>query len=175
MAKKILLVTALFFFSCSKHESFVPVYSVPPEFQGIIETFIKEAAKRGHTIVINNLIVKYDSTLSIPFCGEANTSSPDNNIQKVITLNPQLHCWNNDLELETLIFHELGHCTLGRSHTSELLPNGDPKSIMIPDNISLYSPCVYAINDSCIDVSFKRTYYIDELFDTKTPIPEWAK
>lgn len=34
---------------------------------------------------------------------------------------------------EQLMFHELGHCVLGRGHDTELHPDGRPMSIMFPN------------------------------------------
>ena len=48
--------------------------------------------------------------------------------------------------------------------------------MMVKDNIDIYSPCIYAIGgtNDCSNI-FKRTYYLDELFNEATPIPDWAK
>src|SRR5262249_422047 len=140
----------------------------------IVDNFIHEASLRGHDITIKYLIIKYDSTLASIRCAQSNLISTDPDIQKVISINSNVQCWNNDAELETLIFHELGHCVLGRGHDNELMPNHDPRSIMIPDNLNLYSPCAYPIV-GCTNNSFKRSYYIDELFDENTAVPDWAK
>lgn len=171
---------ALFFFTflllvdCKQEEDFKPVYDVPEEFQPHIDSFIKEASIRGHSIEIVNLIISYDVKIEIPYCGVCNSSSKDPRIQKVITINPNLQCGYDPLETENFIFHELGHCVLGRLHNSELLPNGDPKSIMIEGNLNLYSPCIYQINEDPCDNTFKRKYYLDELFDEGAPIPDWG-
>jgi len=176
MIKSILFVSVFALaLSCSKHNNFVPVYQVPVELQPYIDSFVKEAANRGHSIVITNLIVQYDTISDGPLCGSCNSLDLNAPIQKVITINTNLPCWNNSTELETLIFHELGHCILGRKHTLVLLPNGDPKSIMTPSNLMIYSPCIYPIGNQPCDNFFKRTYYIDELFNEKTPVPAWGE
>ncbi|MEP7320203.1 MAG: hypothetical protein ABI921_15710 [Panacibacter sp.] len=100
--------------------------------------------------------------------------STQNNVQKIISINPRIKCWQNSLQLETLIFHEMGHCMLGREHDTNLMPRGYAKSIMYPNDITLYSPCVYPIGDSCNQL-YRRAYYVDELFDTSTPLPDWGK
>lgn len=64
---------------------------------------------------------------------------------------------------ERLVFHELGHAILKRSHDNTLLPNGDYKTLM---NSSGYQ--VYDKDDE------KRAYYIAELFNPHEPVPEWA-
>jgi len=177
MLRKILLAGFIvILFGCSKHNSKPDlVYDVPDEFGYIVNNFIHEAALRGHNITIKYLIIRYDSTLDNSFCAQSNVISTDPDIQKIISVNSNVQCWTNDAELETLIFHELGHCVLGRTHDDELMPNHDPRSIMIENNLNLYSPCAYPLGGSCQDNSFKRSYYLSELFDKNTPIPDWAK
>ena len=174
MFRKAFVVCIIIMLGCHKNDDFVPVYNVPAEFESYVQSFIAEAASRGHTITINNLIIQYDASLSLQYCAKSNVISAENNIQKIISVNANIKCWQNDKQLETLIFHELGHCILGRDHDISLLPNGDPKSIMYPDNITMYSPCIYPIGDSC-DQLYKRIYYMDELFDAAIPVPDWAK
>ena len=41
------------------------------------------------------------------------------------------------------------------------------------DDLTLYSPCAYPIDDSCNQL-YKRDYYLDELFDPATPVPGWG-
>jgi hypothetical protein len=172
--KKILLICSLVTLGCKKQNNHPWTYSVPAEYQSYISSFIQEAAIRGHTYNINNLIIQYNSTLPPEFCAQSNVISSENNVQKIIFINPMIQCWQNDLQLETLIFHELGHCILGRSHDSTYMPKGDPKSIMIKNDITVYSPCIYPIGDSC-NKQYRRAYYLDELFDPNTPIPSWGK
>lgn len=169
-------IVILLLAGCSEKSEFTPVYDVPEEFQPFIEAFENEAALRGHSISITNLIIKYDNTIPDPYCGQCNSNSLDKNTQKIISINPGLNCWNSTEEEETLFFHELGHCILGREHDSSLLPNGDPKSIMIPNDLQLYGPCIYDIDPgSPCNERYKRPYYVDELFDPNTPVPEWGK
>jgi hypothetical protein len=176
MSRKLLvLLLSLLFLGCAKekNKAFVAVYDVPIEFQDIVSSFIHEAAQRGDTLAINNLIIKYDSSLSNSYCASCNSISLQPDIQKIITVNVYNHCYANSLEYEALFFHELGQCILGRDHDNRLLPNGDPRSIMVEDNLRMYSPCIYAIGGNCQDMSFKRTYYLDELFNEQTPVPQW--
>jgi hypothetical protein len=48
------------------------------------------------------------------------------------------------------IFHEFGHCLLNRKHTTALLPNGLPQSLMYPESHSL--------------LNYDYNYYVNELF-----------
>lgn len=172
MLRKILIACLILSLGCSKNTpSFV--YSVPAEFEPYLQKFITEAKARGQNITISNLIIKYDSTLSLQYCATSNVTSKQNDIQRIILFN--IHkCWQNSDQLECLIFHELGHCILGREHDSSLMPKGDAKTIMYPDDIALYSSCVYNVGSAC-DFLYRRPYYIDELFNPSTPVPDWEK
>ncbi|HNP23243.1 MAG TPA: hypothetical protein PKM63_04640 [Panacibacter sp.] len=174
MVKKICIACIVFMYACQRENNFTPVLNIPPEFQPCVDSFVAAALQRGHTITVNNLIIMYDSSLSGIYCANSNVTSSKNDIQKIISINPNIKCWQNSSQLETLIFHELGHCILGREHTELRLPNGDAKSIMYPDDLTLYSPCAYPIDDSCNQL-YKRDYYLDELFDPATPVPGWGK
>ncbi len=63
--------------------------------------------------------------------------------------------WNSstDLEKEFLIFHELGHCILGRSHLDSAHPDGRCISIM------------HSVAGVCRnEYETRRSEYLDELF-----------
>jgi hypothetical protein len=170
MSKNVLTACVILLLGCGRENDFV--YDVPGEFERYVDRFIQEAKARGKDITIDNLIVKRDSSLPTLYCAVSNTISQKNDVQKIISINVP-YCWQNDVQLEALIFHELGHCVLGRVHDNSLMPKGDPKTMMYPDNISVYSPCVY-FTGSC-DLLYRRPYYIDELFNPLTPVPDWAK
>ncbi|MEJ7645677.1 MAG: hypothetical protein WKF87_13875 [Chryseolinea sp.] len=173
---RLVLILLLFLFCCRKEESdFVPIYSVPQEMEGFVKAFREEGATRGVELNINNLIIRFDSTMTSTYCGECNSSSLDPNIQKIISVNPFFECWYSEPEREAFFFHELGHCVLGRLHDRTLLPNGDPKSIMVESGAGVYAPCIYDVGGEPCDNGFKRPYYLDELFNEATPTPDWAK
>ena len=168
------LIALLVLVGCDRNDDFKPVYDVPEEIQPLIDSFIHEASIRGITLTINNLIVSYDDNPANAVCGSCNSASPATDIQKIITLKSGAPCWIEQLELEALVFHELGHCVLGRLHLNDQLPNGDPKSMMVEDNVGIYAPCLYPIEGEPCDNSFKRSYYLDELFNENTAVPDWA-
>lgn len=174
MRFKICLIALVFLAGCDRNDDFKPVYDVPQDIQPLIDSFIREASIRGVSIAITNLIVTYNDNPMNAVCGSCNSSAPTNHIQKIITLRTDAPCWIEQLELEALVFHELGHCVLGRSHLGDLLPNGDPKSIMVENNVGIYSPCLYPIDGEPCDNTFKRAYYLDELFNENTAVPDWA-
>lgn len=158
---------------CSKDE-FKPVYDVPAEYQAFVTSFVKEASDRGYSMIITNLVINFDETIEAPHCAKCNSRSMDKNVQKIVSINPNLPCWFTIEQQEALVYHELGHCILGRAHDNTLLPNGDPKSIMNESDLGLYSSCVYPVDNEPCDETFKRPYYLDELFDEKTPVPDWG-
>ena len=174
--KQIVLVSCAFigFSSSGCEHGFEPVYDVTADLQIHVDTFLDEAALRGHEITIDNLIVEYDSELASSTCGLCNSQSTSRDVQKVIKVNPNCTITYNE-QIEALVLHEMGHCVLGREHDSDLLPNGDPKSMMTPRNIDLYAPCVYQIGEEDCNFTFKREYYLDELFDERTPVPDWGR
>ena len=159
---------------CSKEVDFVPVYDVPAEYQPFVDAFIREALDRGHSIEIDNLIIDYNGNIEAPHCAGCNSASIEKNIQKIVSINPNLKCWFTEEDREALIFHELGHCILGRIHDNGRLPNGDLKSLMNETDLSVYSSCIYPIDNGPCDNSFKRSYYLDELFEEETPVPDWG-
>jgi len=123
---KIILIAGVFFLcSCSHKNDFAPVFSIPVEFQPYVDSFVAAASERGHNMVVNNLIITYDSSISNVYCAYSNVISSRNDVQKIIYINPYIHCWQNHTQLETLIFHEMGHCILGRDHDTTRMPKGD--------------------------------------------------
>jgi hypothetical protein len=168
---------AIFLIHCREENTLEPIYDVHPDLQPMVDLFISEAAQRGVTIVIPNLILQYDTSLDEQVCGQCSSLGDPAKIQKVIRVNPDISsCWEYAQELETLVFHELGHCLLQRPHLQDTLPNGDPKSLMIEGDLTVYAPCKFVIDqpENCNNLH-KRSYYLDELFDPDTPIPGWAK
>ena len=175
MDRKYFAVLILMLFaSCMKQGESSTMYKIDSLLAPYVDSFIVEASKRGQIIEKKNLITQFRQASDGPLCGSCNSLSSDPSIQKIVSIYNINPCWFNDRQLETLIFHELGHCLLGRVHVSDTLPNGDPKSIMTPHDISLYSPCLYAIGNQTCDMTFKRTYYLDELFNPGTAPPNWS-
>ena len=76
------------------------------------------------------------------------------NFQKNILLDSQFWRRASEMEKEFLVFHELGHCYLGRSHLDEVAQNGNCQSMMN----SGMGNCRINYN------SQTRNEYLDELF-----------
>ncbi len=82
----------------------------------------------------------------------------------VVTIDREVWETLRDVQKEYLIYHELGHCFLGRPHKTDLLELGEVCS-------SLMSPGGFCIRDVYDDRW--REYYLDELFDELAAPPEW--
>ncbi len=166
MKKYTLLLLVLASLSACKNDR-EPVYSVPVELENYIDAFEADAAANGTTLNIDDLILEYgselvlDGTEAAGLCHyETDETGPRIELDTA-TLNWTLH----DFSREALVYHELGHCILDRSHDNALLPNRNYKSLMKSSGEISYS----GFNQ------FKRDYYIAELFNPNTPTPDWAK
>ena len=73
MLRQILIACIILSLGCTKNADFA--YNVPAEFEPYIKQFIAEAKTRGESISIDNLIIKYDSTLSLQYCATSNVTS----------------------------------------------------------------------------------------------------
>lgn len=180
--KKLLVFCVLIVFACK--ETVEPVtteYTIEPKLQKYVDSFFKEAESRGKVIAKENLIVRINNGELFEICGTCSLNEKNPAVQRVVEIKTGTYsCWDGMFEndREALIFHELGHCLLGRiKHKNDLFGDGTPKSIMVSNNTDLYGPCVYAIDDNiaACNKTNRRKYYIDELFDEKTPKPSWAK
>lgn len=114
--------------------------------------FEKEAKERGFDIDLVELGIS-GVIKSIDDLGVAGTCQYGNHIAHV-TIDRSY--WNNSSSLnrEYVVFHELGHCALGRGHDESSYNNGICKSLM---NSGL-GHCIPAYNTQ------NRERYLDELF-----------
>jgi hypothetical protein len=167
--------------SCAPEKAAEPtVFSIEATLKPFVASFLKEAKARNVKIDTTNLILKLNTTAVTDKCGTCMQSNNKGSSQKTVEIfNNVVTCWQLATYngKEALVFHELGHCLLNRiEHKDDKFANGSPKSIMVSANTDLYTPCVYVIDgnvDAC-NKTARRKYYIDELFDPKTPTPSWA-
>lgn len=122
-------------------------------FAPYAERFQKTAAEQGVHVEIDNLVIQFGE-LSNPrqngLCELTAYQTP------TITIRQEIWDQMEDVDREELIFHEMGHCVLGREHTSVQTSDGIPESIMNP----------YRISNSIYETN--REYYISELFHPTT-------
>ena len=148
--------------ACSKEDTRVRFVIIPPVVQPYVDRFIEEAASRGRFIDLTEigLEITFQATLEdtlAAFCSNG-----------AIVINKQYWETRNDANREAMIFHELGHCILDRDHHNALLSNGEWLSMMRGD------PIPGGKSSSINYRGIRRQYYIDELFSTKTPEPNWV-
>ena len=123
------------------------------------EQFETEAKLRGFNVNLNLSAISgsIDPLEGEHVAGQCTYSSRNPNH---VTVDDQFWSNSNDLFKEFIIFHELGHCFLGRGHREGAFANGVCKSLMrsgVEDCLDNYRTTT-------------RSAYIDELFEpNKTP------
>jgi hypothetical protein len=147
----ILLIGLGFAAGCSEDE---PELAIDPALEGILETFAQEAASRGVLIDYEslNLTARLQTVTRAGvagFCSSTQEGDPEIVVDRDF--------WNRviPLQQELVVFHELGHCILGRGHTDDLDDMGNCLSIMN----TFVNTCQSSFN------SMTRSQYLDELFN----------
>ncbi len=136
------------------------------------ETFREEAVARGVNVadLMSRVVFKEEAEIIFEgqsLCGFAPWYSDPTTDDLTISIVTDETCWSGrpEADNEALIFHELGHMVLDRGHRDDKLPNASRASIMVSTNLA----GLYVGN-----ASSRRKYYIDELFNPDTPVPDWA-
>ena len=138
--------------SCSEETSFVLEEEVDAAFIPFFDRFQTEASMRG--IEVDWAVEKINASLvSIEdvVVGQCLTYANDNR-----EINIDREYWNKSTEVdkEYLIFHELGHCILRRSHLEDSRSDGTCLSMMNSGE----GMCIKNYNAKT------RQEYLDELF-----------
>lgn len=155
---------------------------IHPEFKSVFDTFKGEAKKRKielDKVRLKELVIKFGFDLNdYNTLGECNPNTFQVEISESYWVSASLP------ERETLLFHELGHCLLGRSHDDGLMPISGGhvyKSIMnSAGNALMYrfptqADCEFSFGDCYNKLLFSpkaknnfynkfRKVYLDELF-----------
>ena len=124
------LVTAVSIFTstaCEEEPQIVLAGDTP--VQEYFDRFIYEASVRGLDVeyATSQVEARIGDIVEPNVIGQCRWSS---NHSHSITLDRQYWTHANDLQREFLVFHELGHCVLGRDHRDESDANGNCVSIM---------------------------------------------
>lgn len=171
MAKKILFVvlisSPLIWISCfSSLDSFnQDLANSEPELLDFLDAFEAEAAARNATLPpLERFHMTFVSDLG-DFCGFGWWNYDGRGTRRVEIENTE-RCWlsYDEDQKEQLMYHEFGHALLSRPHIDTSLPNGQPMSLMCGEcdqTRIYYHPRM-------------KDYYLDELFDTDTPLPDWV-
>jgi len=150
-------VAIVFFFSCSEDELLPAAPSYPDVAQALwpyFQSFEEEAAARGLQIDLANASIsgEIDNLDDGNVIGRCQYGRYINNH---VTIDRQFWNRSSNLAREMVVFHELGHCFLGRDHREEAFQSGQCQSIMRSGTCC------------CRDgySATTRSYYVDELFD----------
>ncbi len=152
----ILISSMLFLSNCNDEEPEAGL----PDLRVYLDRFEDEAALRGYDFDLSEVEIEYVDIIEADHivCGRG-YSDYEGTGKRRIEMSTAGHCKRvdkyTDLELESFVFHEIGHAFLDRNHTELLLCDGSAMSIMYPEPWTLYSG----------DNKDKRSYYISELLD----------
>lgn len=170
--KTILIISCFLLFACKPQEK-TPTTSPPlvttnnmnpaidTGFPKFSNRFLSLAASKGYSLTMSNLTIQYDASLSgsniLGSCAIYSTPT-----RKVISINQTYwEQWANQgrsSEMEQLMFHELSHCLLNRTHKDTTMTSSD-NSTSVPTSIMNS----YHISRTLYEGNY--TYYINELFN----------
>ncbi len=142
--------------SCRKEKT----QTIPDEFVSFVDGFFEEAFNRNVDLNLSdfNLEIKLEDIQD--HAGTCNTRN------SVIRIDEETWLNIDDQQKEWLIYHELGHCILERSHNNNKASNGECLSFM---NEQMSNP---DCSSNLYSVMW-RDYYLDELFNDCQELPDW--
>jgi hypothetical protein len=160
----LIVFCAVFSEGCKPEAEEITVQQIDEEFIAHVASFKNEAAARGYDVDFSNYNVEVsfgdlDTIQAQGVCDEISSSD-----DFVVTIDREIWQRLSIEQKENLIYHELGHCFLGRPHKTDLMDLGNVCS-------SLMAPGGFCIQD-LYDDRWKE-YYLDELFDESVTVPEW--
>ncbi|MCB0647426.1 MAG: hypothetical protein KDC49_12245 [Saprospiraceae bacterium] len=152
MSLAVVFMTIFTLYGCVEEEA-NHIAEVDADLRPFFERFSEEAQLRGRAINVmdSNIIATLTTSLPLNIIGQCQRNSALPNEVKISKATFLSYSY---IEKEYLIFHELGHCILRRSHIDDKDLSGNCKSIME----SGLGTCrrIYANGN--------RTNYLDELF-----------
>ncbi len=138
--------------ACEKEQA-VPA-KVDEALQPYFERFIEEAEERGLDFSIEMEELQAD-IINIDQDGVLGQCHYSEQAPNIVEVDNQFWDRASDMEKEYVVFHELGHCVLGRDHNDARNNDGSCSSIMQ----SGLTTCRVTYNSS------NRTSYLNELFE----------
>ncbi|MEN9613673.1 MAG: hypothetical protein RLZZ628_4487 [Bacteroidota bacterium] len=156
----VILVTlylSVFSSGCQKDK----IQIIPEDLLVYVQTFFEEGNKRGANITLKNINLEIRFSVLMG----KNATCTFNKTKHLIEIDSVNWKKRSIYDKEWLVYHELGHCVLGRDHLLKTLPKGECQSVMSNSE---------GLNCS---INFKseswRKYYFDELFNHLLFIPNW--
>jgi hypothetical protein len=148
------LTICFLFLTCEKEKVAIKTYqNVDRKLWPYFQKFEEEGNARGLDIDLSNSNISGD-IININFNGVVGVCLKESEIPNKILLDTAFWNRSSNLVKELIIFHELGHCYLGRSHSDEVASSGFCASIMRSGR----SGCLDHYN------SKTRSKLLDELF-----------
>jgi len=149
------VIISLLIMGCTKESDenlIVEELNIDEELQPYFDRFVEEGANRGEAI---DLVAKRIEGFLLDIEEENVAGQCSYSSSSTRKVNIDINYWNSatDLEKEFVVFHELGHCYLERSHLDEA-ENRSCTSIMHSGT----SGCRFRYNAA------SRGTYLDELF-----------
>lgn len=128
--------------------------SIDPELRPYFKSFMVEAAERGYQLDTTILKLNFGD-LGPDVQGRTFIATHQ------IIINKESIGWRKCPE--GLVFHELGHLYLGREHREGIINRKQISIMAAVDGDPTFSG----------EKSYRRKYYVDELFNPTTPIAYW--
>jgi hypothetical protein len=148
------------FYTISKQILFMSLLSacgeapyIEPEVKPYVDRFVAEAQLRGVVLDVSGLTVRFVDQLVLTNKGFQFGYCEDG----TVTIVKPYFLAQLDVNREVVLFHELGHCVLNRTHVDGLTQLSIPESLMIIDPTLLTS--YYETN---------RNFYLNEVFSYET-------
>lgn len=138
------------FFSCKKEQKLTPLDELP--YGQYLKTFNDLADKHGLDVEKDLRKLKFQT---IDGYAEG-TSACSTNVILVPTLYEAVY--GEDFTGQ-FIYHQMGHCILGRNHRDDIFENGEWKSLMRSE------PYLSGLGQAIDFEGQKKEYYLEELFN----------
>lgn len=174
------LVTIFFYQNCSRRMSQLE-QNVHPELSTYVQSFTEQAQQFGLKIDTAHLTVQYSDHLFgrkevVGYCYREPITSPNGDIIGLApTILVKKEWWDKayDYQKTDLLFHELGHCVLDRSHVEDTnLSAQITNNSLQPDKLSIMSPILLSTRLSRNNYEQVFGKLIEELFLNKRIIAE---
>lgn len=170
MYKIIAILSTFCLFSCAKNYDYL---YIDPEIQPYYNDFLNSGKMYGKDYSTDNLVVEFGDTsnykknskpigickTSIDFKNEFGSLVRHTHTYPHIIIDKQVFDYLDEYSRRALIFHELGHCVLQRTHDESINELGYVKSIMYPSLITQRIGFFYQLLEK---------YYIEELFSPQS-------
>ena len=180
MKKLMLFLLVVVVWACKETAQTTPVVPVAAvdermkEVQDLLKKFADEGKARGVSVNTSVVRFQFDDLTKEGHWGYCYAAQDANfnfiiDPSKTNLIKFDSSAWRrmSSVEREWLLFHECGHCALGRKHENRTFSNGESYSIMSAGDAGVYGG---QVNYS----GFRRNFYLDELFNPRTPSPSWA-